>query len=186
MEKLIAEYDVTVEWVNFPLHPETPAEGMLLLDLFGGESARPRLEESHKRLSAIAEAEGLPMTRRDRTYNSRLAQELGSWATQQGKGTAFHDAAFRAYFAESKDISNPKVLLDLATGVGLDREGAEAVLTSRTQRRQVDLEWARSHEAGVTGVPTFIAGGQRVVGAQPYSVLEQLVVAAGAKKRPGK
>ena len=34
IEKLRTEHNVTVEWVHFPLHPETPAEGQSLEDLF--------------------------------------------------------------------------------------------------------------------------------------------------------
>jgi predicted DsbA family dithiol-disulfide isomerase len=33
---------------------------------------------------------------------------------------------------------------------------------------------AKSREYGVTGVPTFVAGGYGVVGAQPYEALERL------------
>jgi predicted DsbA family dithiol-disulfide isomerase len=36
---------------------------------------------------------------------------------------------------------------------------------------------------GITGVPTFVADGRGVVGAQPYEALERLVVLAGATKR---
>jgi predicted DsbA family dithiol-disulfide isomerase len=35
----------------------------------------------------------------------------------------------------------------------------------------------------VTGVPTFVAGGHGVVGAQPYEVLVKLLEQAGAQRR---
>ena len=35
----------------------------------------------------------------------------------------------------------------------------------------------------VTGVPTFVAGGQGVVGAQPYEVLVKLLEQVGARRR---
>jgi len=35
----------------------------------------------------------------------------------------------------------------------------------------------------VTGVPTFVASGYGVVGAQPYEVLEQLLDRSGARRR---
>jgi predicted DsbA family dithiol-disulfide isomerase len=35
----------------------------------------------------------------------------------------------------------------------------------------------------VTGVPTFVVQGRGVVGAQPYEILERLVVLAGAQQR---
>jgi predicted DsbA family dithiol-disulfide isomerase len=184
IEKLESQYDLTVEYVNFPLHPDTPAEGRRLVDLFGGGAeAAERIASSQQRLARYAAQEGLPMAKREMTWNSRLAQELGAWATAAGLGPAFHRAAFHAYFAEGKNISDQEVLLDLAAAVGLDRKEATQVLEKRTFREQIDREWARARRAGVNAVPTFEAGGHRVVGAQPYKVLEQLVVAAGAVKR---
>lgn len=183
MERLEKEYNVKVEYVNFPLHPDTPDEGITLEALFGGPGARGRIEESQRRLLALCAAEGLPMSKRDRTYNSRLAQELGAWATEQGKGLAYHRAAFQAYFVDGKNLAATPVLLDIAGAAGLDRKEAAKVIAARSHRAKVDAEWAQSTEAGVTAVPTFRAGGRIVVGAQPYAVLEQLVQQAGAQRR---
>jgi predicted DsbA family dithiol-disulfide isomerase len=178
------EYDVELEYVHFPLHPDTPADGMLLVDMFGGPQAMPRIRESQKRLKALAEAEGLPMSDRERTYNSRLAQELGVWAEEQGKGEAFHERVFKAYFVDGKNIGSAEVLVEIAREAGLDPALARKVIETRSHSARVDADWRRSHEAGVTGVPTFVAGGERVVGAQPYEVLVDLVVKAGARKLP--
>jgi predicted DsbA family dithiol-disulfide isomerase len=109
------------------------------------------------------------------TYNSRLAQELGKWADTQPGGEAFHDAMFRAYFVEARDISQPDVLLDIAKGVGLSVDDARDVLEKRTFKEAVDADWALSRQYGITGVPTFVVGRRGVVGAQPYETLEQLV-----------
>jgi len=38
------------------------------------------------RLKNAADAEGLPWGTRKMTYNSRLAQELGKWAEEKGRG----------------------------------------------------------------------------------------------------
>ena len=120
-------------------------------------------------------AEGLPYGNRTMTYNSRLAQELGKWADTQPGGDAIHDALFRAYFVEGRNIGDPAVLLDIAKQVGLDEAKAREVLEKRTFKAAVDEDWAKSRAYGVTGVPTFVAGGYGVVGAQPYEALEQLV-----------
>lgn len=183
IERLQRAYAIEIEYVHFPLHPDTPDDGQRLIDLFGGESARPRLEESHAQLKALAEAEGLELAAREMTYNSRLAQELGSWAETRGAGPAFHDAAYRAYFVDGEDISDAEVLVRLAERVGLDPEAAREVLETRSQRHAVDADWSRARQMGITGVPTFMAGGDRVVGAQPYEILEELVKAAGATRR---
>ena len=57
------------------------------------------------------------------------------------------------------------------------------MLSSRSHSNAVDDDWMRSRQYGVTGVPTFVAGGYGVVGAQPYEAIEQLLIQAGAKKR---
>ena len=159
--------------MHFPLHPETPAEGRALADLFKGRSLD--LRSMHAQMKARMDAEGLPYGERTMTYNSRLAQELGKWADTQPGGEAIHDALFRAYFVEARDISRPEVLLEIVEQLGLPREAAREVLEKRTFKEAVDADWALSREYGITGVPTFVAGRFGVVGAQPYEALEALV-----------
>ena len=173
IERLRVEHDVAIEWVHFPLHPDTPAEGRSLADLFAGRNVDRTA--MHAQMKARMDAEGLPYGERTMTYNSRLAQELGKWADTQPGGEALHDALFRAYFVDARDISRADVLLDIAAAVGLPAEGAREVLEKRTFKAAVDEDWALSRQYGVTGVPTFVAGGYGVVGAQPYEVLVELV-----------
>ncbi len=180
IEKLKAEHNVKVEWVHFPLHPDTPPEGRSLADLFAGRNVDRKA--MHAQMKARMEAEGLPYGERTMTYNSRLAQELGKWADTQPGGEAIHDALFRAYFVEKRDISQPAVLLDIAKHVGLSADGAREVLEKRTFKEAVDADWKLSHEYGITGVPTFVAGRYGVVGAQPYEALEQLVRKAASER----
>jgi len=179
IERLKAEHNVKVEWVHFPLHPDTPAEGRALADLFAGRNVDRNA--MHAQMKARMDAEGLPYGERTMTYNSRLAQELGKWADTQPGGEAIHDALFRAYFVEARDISEPAVLLDIVARVGLPVDGAREVLERRTFRDAVDADWELSRRYGVTGVPTFVVGRQGVVGAQPYEVLEQLVLKEGSR-----
>ena|SRR5579871_4868666 len=162
----------------FPLHPDTPPEGMSLTEYFRG---RFDIGKAHARMKALMEGEGLPFVPGDRMINSRLAQELGKWAEKQAPG--IHDALYRAHFAEGKDISKVGTLIDVARAAGLDPAEAERVLGERTMKDAVDADWLRSRELGVTGVPTFVYGERGVVGAQPYEVLEQLVGAGSGTLR---
>jgi predicted DsbA family dithiol-disulfide isomerase len=127
--------------------------------------------------------EGLPYGQRTKTYNSRLAQELGKWADTQPDGTRIHDALFRAYFVDGKNIGNIDTLVEIAESVGLSGTAARQVLVSRQFKSAIDADWERSRIFGITGVPTFVANGHGVVGAQPYEILERLVVLAGGKPR---
>ena len=130
------------------------------------------------------DAEGLPYGERTHTYNSRLAQELGKWAeTQPGGAMKLHEALFKAYFINGKNIGDIDYLVSIAESVGLPGGEARAVLETRSFSKAIDADWSNSRRMGVTGVPTFAAGGYGVVGAQPYEVLEQLMNEVGAKKR---
>ena len=178
IERLKVEHDVKIEWVHFPLHPDTPAEGRSLADLFAGRNVDRKA--MHAQMKARMDAEGLPYGERTMTYNSRLAQELGKWADTQPGGEALHDALFRAYFVEARDISQPAVLLEIVGRVGLPLDGAREVLEQRSFKEAIDRDWELSRRYGFTGVPTFVAGRHGVVGAQPYEVLEQLVKQAAS------
>jgi predicted DsbA family dithiol-disulfide isomerase len=125
------------------------------------------------RLKAVAADLGLPFGARTMTYNSRRAQEAGKWAESLNKGEEFHMAVFKAYFADGLNIAKIPVLVQLAESVGL--KGVEDVLSEGTFKEAVDGDWRYSRGCGIKAVPTFAAKGRMVVGAQPYSVLEELV-----------
>jgi predicted DsbA family dithiol-disulfide isomerase len=58
-------------------------------------------------------------------------------------------------------------------------------LTERRLKAEIDADWQRSRDYGITGVPTFVAGGRGVVGAQPYETIERLLQMAGVTRRHG-
>lgn len=178
------QYDINIVWTHFPLHPETPADGVSLEELFAGRS-KADVEARQARMKGLMAEEGLPYGERTHTYNSRLAQELGKWADTQPQGDVFHDAMFRAYFVAGQNIGDIDTLVQIAASVGLSANEARAVLTERRFKAEIDTDWQRSRDYGITGVPTFVAGGRGVVGAQPYATLERLLHMAGAARRNG-
>jgi predicted DsbA family dithiol-disulfide isomerase len=127
------------------------------------------------RLKQAAAELDLPLAERTMTFNSRRATELSKWAEDLGRDNAFHDAVFRAYFAKGQNIADMDVLKDLCQGLGLDPDAAEQVLTERTYEQTVNDDWAYSRRLGITAVPTFLASGRSLVGAQPYDMLEKLI-----------
>ena len=56
-------------------------------------------------------------------------------------------------------------------------------LETREFSAAIDEHWTHSRQIGVTGVPTFVAGGYGVVGAQPYESIEALLQQASAQPR---
>ena len=124
---------------------------------------------------------GLAFGDRKMTYNSRLAQELGLWAETKGRGHQFHMEAFKAYFVEGENIANKDVLLNLIERSGLDRKEGRKVIETREFSDAVDSDWELSRAKGVTAIPSFFVGLDRLVGAQSYEALEKLIVKYGAK-----
>ena len=162
---------MTLRWVHFPLHPDTPAAGLALAELFKGRD----LDGMQRAMSARMAAAGLAYSDRTMTFNSRLAQELASWAETQAGGELIHMALFRAYFVDNRNIGQIDVLLDVAQTLGFDTGQARQVLEQRTYRAQVDRDWQYSYSTGITGVPAFLSNNQVVVGCQPYEVLAKFV-----------
>ena len=170
-----------MQWVHFPLHPETPHEGRTLEDLFAGRFLN--LPQLIAKLKKVAEENGLPFGERTMTFNSRLAQELGKWAEENGKGDAYHDDVFRAYFADGKNIAETEVLIDIVQKVGLPEQEARRAIENRSYRQAVDEDWSQSARAGVTAVPTFRVDGRTLTGAQPYEILEKFLIDSHVTKR---
>ena len=164
---------MNVEWLAFPLHPETPEEGVDLAELFKGRDVN--IDAMMKKLKSVADSLGLPLGNRKRTYNSRLAQELGKWAEEEGGGEAFHMAMFKAYFVDGINLAKTDLLVEIAETIDLDGAAAREVLEKRTYKSAVDGDWKMAYNLGITAVPTFLVNGNRLVGAQTYEALERLV-----------
>ena len=134
-------------------------------------------------LKQVASKLGLPLGERKKTYNSRLAQELGKFAEWKGKGDEFHKAMFRAYFVDGQNIGKTSILVKLAESIHLNGKNAQKVIQDRTYKDAVDLDWKRSYELGVTAVPTFLFNNQQLVGAQNFETLEKLLLSNNVKRR---
>ena len=174
-------YDIEVEYVPFPLHPEIPPEGMTLEELFEGQDFD--LEGAKAQLAEMLDEEGLPYGEWSDACNTRLAQELARWGESQPGGDALHDALFRAYFVDGINLARVDELVRIAAAVGLPEEEARRALEERSFREVVESDWRRAMKLGVEMVPSFVLGEFGSIGAQPYENLERLVTRAGVELR---
>ena len=110
--------------------------------------------------------------------DSRFSLMGAKYAEEQGKeiGEAYHDAMFRAYFTEAKDISDFDVLAEIAESVGLKRDPYLAAIVDPKYEDMVRTDHAIAHQSGMTGVPALVFESKYLVmGAQPYDVLSKFV-----------
>ena len=172
-DRLQKEYGVDLHMRVFPLHPETPEEGMELSEMFAGREAM--IADMQARLTQIAATEGLPLVSRSRTYNSRRAQELGKWAESQGVGNLFHKAVYRAYFVDGINIGLIDELVVIAHSIGLPAEEARKVIQTQSFAASVDADWQRAGELRVSAVPTHLYEGKRLAGFSSYDDFVRLI-----------
>ncbi len=126
------------------------------------------------RLASTARDLGLAFTEQLMVSNTRKAQEIGLWAQSRGKGHEFHNAAYRAYFAEALNLHDTEVLMDLVQKAGLDPAEARTVLETSFFAHAVDADWDLAKQMEIVVIPTFIKGNKRLAGAQTYGALKKL------------
>ena len=65
---------------------------------------------------------------------------------------------FEAYFVDGQNLANQNLLAKLAGEAGLSTQEAREVLENRVFKEAVDIDWMRSRQIGISGVPTFVIG----------------------------
>lgn len=70
----------------------------------------------------------------------------------------FLERAQRAFYAEGRDVTDGRVLVDLAEEFGLEREAFLIEWASRPAKQETWADYGVSQRAGVTGFPTLVAG----------------------------
>lgn len=83
-------------------------------------------------------------------------------------------ALFKAHFTDGASISDPEVLVTVATEAGLDAQAARDAIDNPQRDAEVTADIRRAAQIGVQGVPFFVfADKYAVSGAQPVEYFEQ-------------
>lgn len=178
--KLLRDYELTLDWRGFELHPKTPRGGMPLTELFPGAHL-PSLHERTRRFGAAFGVSDFDPP--DRLVNSRRALAIAELAREQSVLEPYRHAAFDAHWRRRKNLEAEADLRELASSVGLDADAALAAADDPAYLDRVDEKQADARAQGVSGVPTFFFGTVRVVGCQPYEALARAAETAGAQRR---
>ncbi len=170
---------VQVRFLPYELNPATPEEGIdhhtYLSSKLGSEKA---LAAAHDRLTQLGKEAGLDyqFDRIQKIPNTFQAHRVLWLAEKEGKAKELHDAFFKGYFTDGKDLTLPETLVGLAVSVGLDSKKVEAFLKSDEGVREVRESEEKAYDLGVTGVPFFVFNQKAAVsGAQPVSVFKQVL-----------
>jgi predicted DsbA family dithiol-disulfide isomerase len=114
---------------------------------------------------------------------SRRALEAALFAEAHGRFPQMHEALFRAFFEQGRDIGSIDVLLEIAGENGLDAGALRDALDHSRYTAQVLDDEQIAHSLGITGVPIMLlrtadAPWQDAIpirGAVPYETLEPAI-----------
>ncbi len=126
---------------------------------------------------------GVDMTSPGHVPNTRRALAIVEYAREQGRLEAFWDAAMTGFWRDGLDIEDDSGLRTIATTAGLDPDAAIAAADDPEFLERVNRLRAEASSQGVTGIPTFLIGDERIVGCQPYDVIAEAVRRAGGSER---
>lgn len=176
LAKLKDELDVAVEWHAFELNPDPSGDGEPILPALARKYGRSEdeMRANQAQMMEIAADLGLNFEKLQERYtrNTFDGHRLVKWASGHGKQTEMKLALFEAYFGRAENVSDPEVLVNCATAVGLDAEQARAVLDSDRYADAVREDEARYQQAGVSAVPAYIVNQKYLIsGAQEPDTL---------------
>ncbi len=117
--------------------------------------------------------------------NSRMAMQGGEFAKEHGKYEAYHEAVFRAFFTDCRDIGDQAVILDLANDVGLDAVALRAALENGVYMPRLQEASRKAKMNGFSAAPTFVIEGYGAVsGAQPIDSFRTILRGVGKSTNP--
>ncbi|SEL89961.1 Predicted dithiol-disulfide isomerase, DsbA family [Roseovarius azorensis] len=173
------DHPFKIEWHPFQLNPDMPASGMdrheYLETKFGGKQGAIR---AYAPVLERAEAAGLTIdfAAIKRTPNTLDAHRLIHWAGIEDRQDRMAMALFAAYFDEGRDIGDHEVLADIADSLGMDGAMIRRLLQTDADREDIKARDTQFRQMGITGVPTFIVGGQHAVpGCQPADLWVKVI-----------
>jgi predicted DsbA family dithiol-disulfide isomerase len=163
----------------FELNPAMPLEGAdaaeYLRDKYGLDAEQ--LEANRARIAARGAEEGFTFGVRSHVWNTFDAHRLLFWADAEGppgSQRALKRGLLKAYHGDSRNISAPDVLVELAAEAGLPAYRAREVLERgefADEVRQAERFW---QEVGIHSVPAVIVDRKHLIsGGQPSAVFEQ-------------
>ncbi len=169
--------EVEVVWKAFELDPTASKQGedatVHLMDKYGIDSEQVTLQNDA--LAERATEVGLQFNWRDAKVTNTLdAHRIIKLAESQGLAAEATEALMQAYFTDGELVSDPEVLVRLATGIGLDEARVREVLGGIEFTEQVRTDEQQASGYGISGVPFFLFDGQWAVsGAQPAELFAQ-------------
>lgn len=169
---------IKIEWKPFQLNPDLDPEGEdRVLHMTRKFGSMDRVKTMVQRVADIAQTEGLPFSVEQAGHqpNTFLLHALIRRAKETGKDSALAEVFFRNFFAEGKNLSDSKIILESLQEVGMTENDLSSVKTDEALLKQIYEEEMQGRQLGVSGVPFFVFNEKYAVsGAQESNLFLQV------------
>jgi predicted DsbA family dithiol-disulfide isomerase len=160
----------------FELDPRAPARRGLNMAEAVAKKYGISLEQAaagHEHLAALGREVGIQLRFDQVQLGSTFdAHRLARSAQGTASVHALVKGLFGAYFTDGRLLSDPTVLLDVATAAGLDVDLARGVVAGDAYASDVRADEAEARDLDVMGVPHFLINGRwPIPGAQDIETL---------------
>ena len=180
LRQAMAETGITpdITWHPYELTPEPKPQ----VDTYHDEKRRA----GYQRLVEPCRKLGLDMKLPPNVIprpRTRLAFEGWYYACEQGKGDAYNDLMYRAYFIDELDIGDMQVLMQLAESIGLDPHAYRAAVESGAYaaQEQAACDHARN-VLEIKGVPSIFINGEKIA-LQTFDKEEMIEILQNEQRR---
>lgn len=122
----------------------------------------PEREAGMREVERRAQAYGLPPVRWPDPFpgNTLFAMRVATFATEIGRGVSLPLAAFRQAFAGGRDLSDPDNVFIAAASAELHPRALKAAVERDAIKAKLREATEAAGDAGVTGVPSVLVGGE--------------------------
>jgi predicted DsbA family dithiol-disulfide isomerase len=180
LESFSGEESIDISYKGFELDPSASYETTSDTRERISGKYRMSLEKSQQMIDSITEYAkrvGLDYNYGTTRYTNTFdAHRIAKYAETKGKGLEMSEKLFHAYFTENKQMSDHKVLTDIAIELGLDKLEVEDVLKNKKFAEDVRNDEYEASRLGIHAVPFFLINGKySLSGAQPPEAFEQTI-----------
>ena len=180
-EKAISQVpgiEVKFSYSTFQLNPNFPKEGVDKKEYISRKFNNDHYSNMKERIKDEAIKSGISISNNTLTIipNTSNSHKLILWSKEYDCHTEIVENLFKAYFEDSKDISNVDILLEIAENSGMDKRIIKQKFLDDLDNEIIIEEERKNRENGVMGVPTYIINdGITLTGSQPVDSLVRLL-----------
>lgn len=180
LERVAPDVTAELHFQPFELNPQMPPEGQDTFEhiqqKYGSSREQQALSRAAIRARGAAVGFEFREAGRPRIYNTFDAHRLMHWAELEdaARQIALNKALLKACHTDGENLSDPEVLVRLATESGLDPVRARAILDSDEYAAETRERERLYTDAGIHSVPAIIINNQHLIsGGQPVEVFER-------------